>query len=266
MRLISRACSLVLLMVGALAANASCRCPEAALSSHLLVSVPAATAGMHGLVACGHEDARQATMVIASEFQIFRCESSTPVLEFGALQSAQLRARGAALEVVEVERWPFGRDWKWMDVPVERMLLSAQTGDVTPTAVRCLSVRRCGRRRLRASCATTRAGCRLRRAFARTQRLRNSSPGFSPPPSPVTPLHRNCFCECAMTPDWTARQPRFTKLLDKRICRSRRPSNPPPSAPPARSRPRSAGKTPPAAVSRAQACRGRRGTECLGGG
>jgi hypothetical protein len=121
-----RFCGVVLLMSVAVAANATCRCPEAASSSHLLVRVPPAVPGQSGLVACGCEDERHAETVVASEFQIFRCGSSRPLLEFGALQTAHLRPVGAALEIVEVERWPFGAGWKWIDVPVYQLQLTAK--------------------------------------------------------------------------------------------------------------------------------------------
>ena len=116
---------LCLVVAGMLASHAifgDCRCPPGAQSRNLLIAVSTPNGGV---VACGYEDERRVDTVVASEFQIFRCGGDVPVLEFGALQSAILRETAAALEVREVERWPFGRDWQWVQVPVYEWHLSA---------------------------------------------------------------------------------------------------------------------------------------------
>jgi hypothetical protein len=79
-----------------------------------------------GLVACGYEDVRIGDTVVASEFQIYQCGASTPVLEFDALRTARLRRTGSALQIIEIERWPFGAAWEWIDVPVHEWRLTAE--------------------------------------------------------------------------------------------------------------------------------------------
>ena len=134
-----RVLGVVFLMFAAVVANATCRCPEAATSRHLLVVVGATVARAEGgLVACGHEDQRDGDALVASEFQIFRCGGSTPLLEFDALQTARLRPIASSLQVVEVERWPFGVGWRWIDVPVYEWLITAD--DPKPGARRTLRI------------------------------------------------------------------------------------------------------------------------------
>jgi hypothetical protein len=113
--------ALLFALCGANAA-ADCRCPDAARSRNLLMTVE--TDAHAGLVACGYEDERRPDSVVASEFQIFRCGHPEPLLEFDALQTAALRNTGAALQVTELERWPFGKEWQWVQVPVYEWLLS----------------------------------------------------------------------------------------------------------------------------------------------
>jgi hypothetical protein len=113
---------------------ADCRCPPSAVSKAVLLTVGTSESG---LVACGYEDERQGDSVVASEFQVFQCGGTNPLLEFGALQTAVLRGRGAVLEVTEVERWPFGEHWKWVRVPVHEWRLSVK--DPQPEVRRTLA-------------------------------------------------------------------------------------------------------------------------------
>jgi hypothetical protein len=113
---------------------ADCGCPPTADSTRLLITVGTSA---NGLVACGYEDERRARSVVASEFQIFRCAGTEPLMEFGALRKAILRNRGSVLQVTEVEEWPFGKQWKWVLVPVYEWHLSVD--DPQPKVFRTLT-------------------------------------------------------------------------------------------------------------------------------
>lgn len=117
--------------------QASCPCPEsigAEAGSRPLVVV-AASPGRPSLLACGYLESSDAGVVRASEFDVFSCESDKPVLSFSALQTATLRRDGQSLVITEVERWPFGPKWKWIDVPVWRYLVKPGT---TPAVAKTL--------------------------------------------------------------------------------------------------------------------------------
>jgi hypothetical protein len=118
-----RLCLTFLALLTARTIAAGCVCPERALSQHLLVAV---SAGKGGIVACGYEEERRADAVVASGFEIFRCGEQKPFLEFDALQTAVLRAKAGVLQVTEIERWPFGKQWQWVPVPVYEWHLSAR--------------------------------------------------------------------------------------------------------------------------------------------
>ena len=118
------------LVLGATAAAtqlfAGCPCPPQAASKHLLISTGSGPAS--GFVACGYEDARSQVTIRSSELEVFRCDNGTRILAFDALQTADLTDVGADLAVVRVSRWPFGKHWSWVFVPVaETMLGSTST-------------------------------------------------------------------------------------------------------------------------------------------
>jgi hypothetical protein len=116
-------CLRVLAFVAGPMVMADCRCPPGAVSKAVLLTVGTSESG---LVACGYEDERQGETVVASEFQVFQCGGTNPLLDFGALQTAVLRGSGAELLVTEVELWPFGEHWKWVRVPVHERRLSVK--------------------------------------------------------------------------------------------------------------------------------------------
>jgi len=114
--------------------SGECGCPTGASASNRLITTAAGSAG--GLVVCGYEDARAGERVRGSEFEVFRCSDGRRVLEFGALETADLEAVGADLRVIRVAHWPFGVAWQWRYVPVAELLLKAEgdtdTGSWTP--------------------------------------------------------------------------------------------------------------------------------------
>jgi hypothetical protein len=103
---------------------ARCSCPPEAISKHLLISTASGTAS--GFVACGYEDARAQEKVRASEFEVFRCNNRSRVLQFDALETADLNDVRGNLAVVRVSNWPFGKHWTWVFVPVAETLLNAK--------------------------------------------------------------------------------------------------------------------------------------------
>jgi len=74
--------------------------------------------GRRTILACGFLESRDGAAVRASELQVFACGSNEPLLNFDATQSVHLVRRGEALVVSEVQRWPFGPHWNWVDVPI----------------------------------------------------------------------------------------------------------------------------------------------------
>jgi len=104
---------------------AGCLCPPEALSKHLLISTAPGTGT--GFVACGYEDARTKGVIRASEFEVFRCDNHSLVLDFDPLETADLRDVGGDLNVVRVANWPFGRHWTWLFVPIAETTLSSRS-------------------------------------------------------------------------------------------------------------------------------------------
>ena len=100
--------------------GSACDCPESigadAGSPPLIVA--SGPAGLPGLVACGYLESRDGTRVRASEFEVFPCGSHKSILTFGASETGVLRTSGRQLLITELTRWPFGPNWKWVDVPL----------------------------------------------------------------------------------------------------------------------------------------------------
>jgi hypothetical protein len=121
------------LLLGFMAAaphlNAACSCPSEALSKRLLVATAPGTTS--GFVACGYEDARASGRVRASEFEVFRCDDRKRVLQFGALETADLNEVEAGLHLVRVSNWPFGKHWTWKAVPVGESTLEIESTELT---------------------------------------------------------------------------------------------------------------------------------------
>jgi hypothetical protein len=102
--------------------QAGCSCPTELLVpavTHPLIAVGGRRAGDAGLAVCGSIEKRKSDVdVIAAEFGVFACPSKERVLEFDALQRAEVLASDGRLRITELTNWPFGADWKWIDVPL----------------------------------------------------------------------------------------------------------------------------------------------------
>lgn len=113
-----------------LASAAPCSCPAGVGGtdgvSRILV-VPATSPRAPGLVVCGYAESNSQGLLRASEFEVFSCGTTHALLTFDALQAATLRTAAGALEITEVAKWPFGRAWQWIDVPLWRHLITPGT-------------------------------------------------------------------------------------------------------------------------------------------
>src|SRR2546425_902685 len=113
---------IVALLVGiANGGRAGCDCPASAVSSHLLVTVPAQ--GRGGVVAGGDEEGKRGRVVRASELEVFACGNSKSLLGFDAVQTVTIEPVGASFRIVEVSQWPFGAHWRLVEVPVAEWLV-----------------------------------------------------------------------------------------------------------------------------------------------
>jgi hypothetical protein len=91
------------------------------------MSAPAFKKG--GVVACGYEDGRRGKIVRGSEVQVFRCGHSEDLLYFDGTQTATIEPAGDALRIVEYSRWPFGKHWKWIEVPVVEWRIDSRSSN-----------------------------------------------------------------------------------------------------------------------------------------
>jgi len=122
-------------LVALAAQQVTCPCPEsigAEAGSKPLIVV--ASQGTPSLLACGYLESSDTDVVRASEFDVFSCASDKPVLSFSSLQTATLQRDGRSLVITEIERWPFGPEWKWIDVPVWRYVVTPGTTPVVAKA------------------------------------------------------------------------------------------------------------------------------------
>jgi hypothetical protein len=107
-----------------------CSCPQvvpaSGTSTGLLTIHDHGTSS--GLVVCGSLKKRESELsVIAAEFSIYPCHSDKAVLEFGALQKAMIVSQKGPLRITELSCWPFGPDWKWVDVPLREIVIRVGT-------------------------------------------------------------------------------------------------------------------------------------------
>jgi hypothetical protein len=86
------------------------------------IAFVAASGNQPGLVACGYSE--RATVGLTSEFEVFSCGSPKSLLTFGALESAFVEVKGEQLIATQVSRWPFGRNWQWVWVPMWRYMVT----------------------------------------------------------------------------------------------------------------------------------------------
>lgn len=103
---------------------ADCGCPQSAGSKDLLITTAPGRSGK-GLVACGYkEEGSRGVVVRGSEFEVFRCSDTRRLLEFGALETVDLKAERADLHMTRLSNWPFGPGWSWDSVPVAEAVLT----------------------------------------------------------------------------------------------------------------------------------------------
>ena len=115
---------LTLLIISMILANGhalGCECPQSigAPSGSSPLVVTGELDNLENLVACGYLMVRQGRdKVTASEFQVFRCGATNPLLTFSALQTCRIESFASKIKITEISRWPFGLNWSWVDVPI----------------------------------------------------------------------------------------------------------------------------------------------------
>ncbi len=117
-------CDALLVLAVSLAAVGGqplCVCPDigvAAVGTTPSLVVPGKD-GSPGLMACGYRDPHDPRKeLVVSGLAVYSCGSREPVLSFGDAQYTSVRALEGNLLVTELTRWPFGRDWEWVDLPM----------------------------------------------------------------------------------------------------------------------------------------------------
>jgi hypothetical protein len=107
--------------------RAACRCPLSAFHTNLLITAPAE--GRGGVVVCGIEESRKGKVILGSEIQLFRCDDSKELFYFDGTQKVTIEPVRGALRLVEYSDWPFGKGWKWIEVPVAEWLVDSASAD-----------------------------------------------------------------------------------------------------------------------------------------
>ena len=91
-----------------------------------------AKVGNSNLIVCGFLKQRQsANSVKISEFTISNCETDEVLRFYGAVTTCQVSVKGEVLEIVELDRLPLGKNFKWIQTPYRKAILSDVAG--TPT-------------------------------------------------------------------------------------------------------------------------------------
>lgn len=82
------------------------------------------------VIGCGYVERREREWIIASEFSVFRCEANNKLkllLLRDALTEARIIKTKNSVVITEFEYWPFGKNWKWVEVPTVRHAISPDT-------------------------------------------------------------------------------------------------------------------------------------------
>ncbi len=49
---------------------------------------------------------------------VYKCGEHRPILSYGSTDSCSVVSVPGKLSIIEYSRWPFGKDWKWFEVPI----------------------------------------------------------------------------------------------------------------------------------------------------
>ena len=113
------------------AESTNCNCPQP-YNSEDAKPVLNAKVGNSNLTVCGFLKQRQsANSVKISEFTISNCETDEVLRFYGAVTTCQVSVKGEVLEIVELDRLPLGKNFKWIQTPFRKAILSDVAG--TPT-------------------------------------------------------------------------------------------------------------------------------------
>jgi len=81
-------------------------------------------------VVCGYREKGQPSGDLVSyEFDVFRCGSEKSLLTCGALQPCRIHVAADRLVITLLARWPFGKNWKWVDRAVWEYSFTTAGGD-----------------------------------------------------------------------------------------------------------------------------------------
>lgn len=79
---------------------------------------------LNSIIVCGYLDKQiEPNSVMASEFQVFRCDTKESLLTFDALQNCSIKVNGTELVITELKTCPFGQSWQWIDVPYKKTVI-----------------------------------------------------------------------------------------------------------------------------------------------
>ncbi len=122
----SKILTLLIIIVTVNIAHTECICPDSlgAKAGSKPLAVLKEQGKQKSLVVCGYLEKQNAdNSVIAAEFQVFQCGKKEPLLTYGALQKCKLKTNNSKLEIIELITWPFGENWKWIDIPYRQTII-----------------------------------------------------------------------------------------------------------------------------------------------
>ena len=67
---------------------------------------------------------------IISEFNIFDCKTGNSYVEFGALESCQIKAYNDSLEIQLLKFLPVGNNWEWQNVQVGKQIITTKVNEL----------------------------------------------------------------------------------------------------------------------------------------
>jgi len=113
------------------AESTDCNCPQP-YNTEDAKPVLNAKVGNTNLTICGFLEQRQSSnSVKISEFTISNCDTDEVLRFYGAETTCQVSVEGDVLEIVELDRLPLGNNFKWIQTPYRKVILSDVNG--TPT-------------------------------------------------------------------------------------------------------------------------------------
>ncbi len=83
------------------------------------------------LSVCGYELEKVAQNEIRiTEFNVFNCKTGESLVEFGAVQTCNVKSDKNELIITELEYLPAGKNWKWKLIPIRKQIIKETGNDV----------------------------------------------------------------------------------------------------------------------------------------